>query len=906
MVRELRRAGFDVQWQRVDGPQEYLACLDPAIDLILADYHLPQFDALRALQRLHERALDIPFIIVSGAIGEDVAVSAVQQGAADYVIKDRLARLGPAVLQALEQKRLRHEKRQAVEALRESEARYRLLFERNPQPMWVYDLDTLAFLAVNQAAIRHYGYSRDEFLSMTLKDIRPPEDIPALLDNVSKVGDGIDNAGVWRHRKKDGTIIDVEITSHALEFAGRRAKLVLANDVTERRRAEMLQQIAQATSSTLELKTLLHTLVRKVVDVLQVERCSIYLPDERLETITDFVTIGVSESLLPLLEALKGAKLADFPIAQQLMQATEPIVIDNAAQSELLPRELTRPLGMRTTVCAPVRFGDRLIAALFLDTSNRRRFTAQEIGLIQSIANQAAVAIENTRLYERVRQAEARYRDLYENAPDGYNSVDAEGVITEMNATMLNWLGYSREEVIGTMRFADLLTPEGQRKHGYAHNRCQREGRLENVELDLVRNDGRLLPARFHVVAVRDAEGRYLGCRATARDITKERELEAQLLQAQKLESLGTLVGGIAHDFNNMLSGILGFSQLMLEEIEPTNPFYDGLRRIETLSDRASDMVKQLLAFSRRGEMQKTNLWLHPYLKEIAKLLERMIPENIEIETGLTPEHLTVEADPTQIQQVVMNLAVNARDAMPDGGRLRLETARVKLGAAFCQAYPDVQPGTYARLSVSDTGTGIAPEIRSRIFDPFFTTKELGKGTGLGLAMVYGIVKSHGGAIELESEVGRGTTFHVYLPLTEKPAATTAPLPAETSQGGGLVLLVDDEDIVLEVGRMALSRLGYQVLTAKDGLEALDVYHARRDEIVLVIMDVVMPKLGGREAFRELKRFDPRVKVLLATGYNSASATGEELRQEGVCGLVMKPYRIHQLAQAVRAALAAT
>jgi signal transduction histidine kinase/ActR/RegA family two-component response regulator len=426
---------------------------------------------------------------------------------------------------------------------------------------------------------------------------------------------------------------------------------------------------------------------------------------------------------------------------------------------------------------------------------------------------------------------------------------------------------------------------------------------VRNVELELGRRDGQFVPVRLNMTMIRDADGGDLGFCVTARDITKEKELEAQLLQAQKLESLGTLVGGIAHDFNNMLSGILGFSQLMMEEIAPTSPVYEGLQRIEVLSERAAEMIKQMLAFSRRGMVQKTNLWLHPFLKEVAKLLERIIPENIEVELGLAADRLTVEADPTQLQQMVMNLAVNARDAMPDGGRLRLETARVELGEEFCRAHPDARPGSYVRLGVSDSGTGIAPEIRSRIFDPFFTTKEAGKGTGLGLSVVYGIVKNHGGAIEMESEPGRGTAFHVYLPLAAAPAVAEEPPPLETRRGKETILLVDDEAIVLEVGKMALERMGYRVLIAHDGLEAIQVYREHQANVSLVLMDVVMPKLGGREAFLELKRLNPQIKVLMATGYNSSNAPLNELLTDGVCGLIVKPYHIRKLAQTVRAAL---
>jgi PAS domain S-box-containing protein len=478
-----------------------------------------------------------------------------------------------------------------------------------------------------------------------------------------------------------------------------------------------------------------------------------------------------------------------------------------------------------------------------------------------------------------------------------------------VNRAITRILGYTPEEIktMGREFFQNLLHPDDLRLHNERRERfaTAKEGDIIETEYRMKGADGEWhwLYSRDTVLS-RTADGQPQLIVGVAEDITERKLLEAQLLQAQKLESLGTMVGGIAHDFNNMLTGILGFAQLLLHEVEPRSRVYEGLQRIEVLGDRAADMVRQLLAFSRQDVSQKKSLSLHPFLKEISKLLERMIPENIEVELNLAGEDFMVEVDPTQLQQVVMNLAVNARDAMPEGGQLRIETARAQLDDAFCQAHPDLHPGFYVRLSVSDTGTGIPPEIRSRIFDPFFTTKPVGKGTGLGLPVVYGIVKNHGGVIEVESEVGQGTTMQVYLPLTEKPMIEESLPPVEALQGTETILLVEDEPTVLQLGQTALEHFGYRVLTARDGVEALEVYQAHQGEIALVILDMVMPRMGGPEAFRELKRLDPTVKVLLVTGYRSGQETAEQLLQEaGVGGLVRKPYHVHELAQAVRAAL---
>ena len=501
-----------------------------------------------------------------------------------------------------------------------------------------------------------------------------------------------------------------------------------------------------------------------------------------------------------------------------------------------------------------------------------------------------------------LRHSEERYRDLYNNAPDGYCVVDTEGLIREINATQLSWLGYCRHEVIGQLLLEDMFIPEGGCQIARLLERCKREGRLEHVEHTLKASGGRGLPVRLNMRAIRNAAGRCTGYRVTIREIAKEKELEAQLLQAQKLEILGTLVGGIAHDFNNMLTSILGFTDLLLLDVAETQ-LHDDLRHIEMLSHRAADMVRQLLAFSRHGRSQKHSLALRPFLEEMIRLLKRTIPETIAVELRLAAENLVVQADATQVQQVVMNLAVNARDAMPNGGRLIIESARVLLDAAFCQAHPNLSPGWHVQLRVSDTGVGIPPAIRSRIFDPFFTTKEVGHGTGLGLSVVYKIVQNHAGAIEVESEIGRGTSLTIYLPLSQQPLVEAeAPLD-ELLRGNATLLLVEDEPLVLQYGQKALERLGYRVLTAHDGLAALEVFEAHQEEIALVILDVVMPRMGGRAAARELKRRKATVGVLLTTGYDCVEAASGEWEAVGEYEFLRKPYRIRELAQVVRAML---
>ncbi|MBI1877889.1 MAG: response regulator [Chloroflexi bacterium] len=498
-------------------------------------------------------------------------------------------------------------------------------------------------------------------------------------------------------------------------------------------------------------------------------------------------------------------------------------------------------------------------------------------------------------------------RTLIDNLPDYIYVKDASSRFILGNVAVARIMGVATsDELVGKTDF-DFYSPELAEQFYADEQEIIRSGQplidREEAIIDQMTGQKRWLSTTK--VPVRDSQGQIVALVGMSRDITERKRLEEQSHQSQKLQAIGQLAGGIAHEFNNMLTGILGFTQLLLEVVQPEDKIYEDLQRIEVLSKRAAGLVRQLLTFSRHDLSQKNSLSLRPFLKEITKLLERIIPENIVIELSLAAEDLIVVADPTQLQQVVINLAVNARDAMPEGGRLVIITARVELDDAFCQAHPDLRPGWYALLSITDTGVGIPLEIRPSIFDPFFTTKAVGKGTGLGLPVVYGIVKNHAGAIEVESQVGQGTTMKIYLPLSEQPvveeAATTT--LADLLTGTETILLVEDEPLVLEFGRTVLEYFGYRVLTAQDGVEALEVFQAHQAEIALVILDVVMPRMGGRETARELKRRKPAVAVLLASGYDSSEETEEEPGETEAYVLVRKPYQIQELAQAVRAAL---
>ncbi|MGB6067916.1 MAG: PAS domain S-box protein [Desulfomonilaceae bacterium] len=408
---------------------------------------------------------------------------------------------------------------------------------------------------------------------------------------------------------------------------------------------------------------------------------------------------------------------------------------------------------------------------------------------------------------------------------------------------------------------------------------------------------------------IRWPDGRHVKFQI-ATDITERKEaqeeqdlLKAQLFQAQKMESIGTLAGGIAHDFNNLLTVVLGFSEMLLIGKDKGDPSYDDLQKIRQAARSGADLVKRILMFSRKADLNPRPLDLNREVEQAKQLLTRTIPKMIEIELLLSDGLATVNADPTQVEQVLMNLAVNARDAMPDGGKLTIETKNVALDGQYCRMHLGATPGDYVLLSVSDTGHGMDKETLNHIFEPFYTTKGVGRGTGLGLATVYGIVKQHGGYIDCYSAPGMGTSFKIYLPVakteTASDMATSGEMPAF---GTETILLVDDEEFVRDLGKRILERSGYTVLTAANGKEALGLYRREKGKISLVILDLIMPEMEGKQCLEELLKIDPKPRVLIASGFAANGQTKEAI-EIGAKGFVGKPYNMKGMLRAVREAL---
>ena len=642
------------------------------------------------------------------------------------------------------------DRRRAEQALRESEERYRLLFENNPQPMWVFDNETLAFLAVNEAACQHYGYTRKEFLAMTIRDIRLAEEVPALLQSLASQSDEFHKAGVWRHRKKDGAGIAVEIASHPLLFTGRPAQLVLATDVTERMRAE-----------------------------------------------------------------------------------------------------------------------------------------------------------------EALRQSEQKYRDIFDFATVGIYQSRYDGSLITVNAPLAEILDYDSPEDLLRHNLDEIYADPAERRELIA--RFEPAGKAHRQEVLWKRKDGTPIWLELDARAVRNADGTTRYFEGFVHDVSErkkseeeKRRLQEQLVQAQKMEAVGQLAGGIAHDFNNLLTAITGYSELLLGELPPEDLRRSHAEEIRKAGERAASLTQQLLAFSRRQVLEPKVLDVNVVVSDIERMLRRLIGEHIELKTRKTPDVWKVKADPGQIEQAILNLVLNARDAMPSGGTLAIETSNAELDQEFARSHVPTQPGSYVMVAVSDTGVGISDDVKARLFEPFFTTKERGKGTGLGLSTTYGIIKQSGGYLWCDSEVGRGTTFQVLLPRVEEPVSEV--VERKTSPpihpGDETVLLVEDEPEVRSLVQRILKTQGYTVVTAANPDEALAVAREFRGPIQLMVTDVVMPGMSGLQLAERLNPTRPDMKVLFVSGYTNDAIGHQGVLDPGTAFL-QKPFTPNALARKVREVLEA-
>jgi len=764
------------------------------------------------------------------------------------------------------------ERLRAEQALRASEERYRMLLDCVPDPLFVYDRETLAYLGVNDAAVAQYGYTRAEFLGMTIKDIRPPEDVPALLEMLDQTGAaapsdaGHEQRGVWRHRKKSGEVIEVEITAHAWELGGRPTCIKLAHDITQRKQSEealrrttdLLQAVSDGASEAIYVK----------------DRAGRYLFFN--PAAARFVGRPVEEVL-----GRDDTELFDPDDARRLRASDHRVM--TGGRSVTTEEVLTAAGTTRT----------------YLGTKSPYRDASGDVVGVIGISRDMTDwkrAEEVLRLRDRAIQAVAQGILITDpNRPDN-PAVWASPGYERMT-------GYAAGEIVGrNCRFL-----QGKDTDPAAAARLRRAiaaGEGCTVELLNYKKDGTPFWNELSISPVRDDQGRLIHFVGVQVDVTARRTLDEQFRQAQKMEVVGRLAGGVAHDFNNLLTVINGYSELLLVGLPPGDPSREMLEEIHKAGERSAGLTRQLLAFSRKQILDARVLDPNAVVAEAEKMLRRTIGEDVRLTLALAPDAGRVRADAGQLEQVLMNLVVNARDAMPRGGRLTIRIRNATLGAAADPAHPAARPGPHVVLSVTDTGTGMTDEVKAHLFEPFFTTKGVGQGTGLGLATVYGIVQQSGGHLRVESAVGKGTTFEVYLPRAEggsgavpaRSAVRAAPRGVET------ILLVEDDDGVRGLTRHVLTGAGYAVLEATDGEAAVGVAAGHAGPIHLLVTDVVMPGIGGREAAERLVAARPGLRVLFLSGYTEDAVVRNGVSREDV-DFLQKPFAPAAFAVKVRQVL---
>ncbi|MBM4279106.1 MAG: PAS domain S-box protein [Deltaproteobacteria bacterium] len=548
---------------------------------------------------------------------------------------------------------------------------------------------------------------------------------------------------------------------------------------------------------------------------------------------------------------------------------------------------------------------------------NEKRYVEVSASPIMDKGGQIVQVVHTTRditerklAEEALRASEEKYRTLIESSIDAILMLDTERRIISCNQGFCNLFGYSRNEVEG--RSARLLyaSDESYRSFGEMVYPIVREEGFFRGEREFVRKDGSKIPVETITSAIKSPDGKITGYVNISRDITERKKaekemasLQEQLRQSQKMEAIGQLAGGVAHDFNNLLTVIKGTCQLSLLDLHENDPIYESLKEIERSAERAAGLTRQLLAFSRKQILEVQVLDLNQVIQRLDKMLHRIIGEDIGLVTFFAEELGRVKADPGQMEQVIINLSVNARDAMPKGGKLTIETANVELDEAYAKRHIAVKPGFYVMLSISDTGVGMPPEVKERLFEPFFTTKEMGKGTGLGLSTVYGIVKQSGGNIWVYSEPGQGTTFKIYLPRVDEPLEERKEeVIQEVTKGDETILVVEDEETVRKLAVRLLKKQGYQVLEAPDGGQAFILCEKYEGSIHLILSDVVMPGMSGRELVERLQKIHPEAKILYMSGYTDNVIAHHGILEKGI-EFISKPFTLESLARKVREVL---
>ncbi len=663
------------------------------------------------------------------------------------------------------------------------------------------------------------------------------------------------------------------------------------------------QQSGTAILSILDRNKLMKSILSQLVKVSSLDRAAIFLLNEKNKTLCLAHAKGIEQSDLNDIKDYGVPLDKESNILARVARTGAAEIVDDVNHYPInLTNRLVKKFTPKGFIVLPLIARDKVIGVLVGDqfTPTSQALT-EEKDFLTSYSNQIAIALSNVDLYRQLEQSEKKYRELVENAHEGIWVLDDEDRITFANGRMTSMLG--SRSIVGR-NISDFVFQDDRTKLAEIL-KLNQQGQVIQEELQMVHNDGKPVFTIVSSVPVRE-NGSYHGSFATITDITDKKELEDRILHQQKMDSIGTMASGIAHDFNNILTMILESGSLMKQHLASNDKLNKYLDIIETSGLRAADIVRQLMAFSKNTEPDGAQIFIiNRVINDMLHLLESSLGKGVDLNLDLASDLPAIKGNATQVQQALVNLCLNARDAMPNGGRLTVSTAPIDMKEKENRRYRQAIAGDhrYMRLRVQDDGTGIPNDVLDRIFDPFFTTKPVGKGSGLGLAMVYAIVKNCDGHVFVESKIGKGTTFDLLFPATLEEVQLEIVDPPRSMHGGTeTVLIADDEDLVRNLGAEILTLYGYQVLLAKDGLEALALYKEKQSKIDLVILDLIMPGLNGAETLNKIKQVEPDIKAIICSGFGGNEDLMKSLGSFPP-PLVSKPFRISDLVSTVRQVL---
>ena len=907
----IREHLLEIKWKRFE--LEWISSYETGLvevhqhrhDIYLVDYRLGPHNGLTLLREAVQGGCQAPLILLTGLSDHEVDLEAMTAGAADYLDKGHLSTplLERSIRYALERNR-------TLETLRDSEERFRRLVQLSPETIGVFDEEKLIY--INPAGLSLLKATDAKQLSgeFLLDHVHPSsqKSVESFMKQIW-AGELVERPLEIRLIRLDQKIVEVQLRATPINYDGQVAIQVVVSDITERKQAEqairrrnqelsLLNQIIAGSAADLDPISILEMACRGVACALNITRATvILLTEDKIEgtVVAEYVGHGRKPTLhQPVIVKAN-------PYFQYLLSQKSPLIVPDVLSDPrfISLRPASQANGTRSMLVVPLVVKEDVIGSLALEAADLRGFSTDDVSLSWGVADQMAWAVARARLT----QVHQRLITVIEQATESVMVTDTQGVIVHVNPAFERVSGYSQAEATGQ---TPRLLKSGKHEPVFyeemwttiSHGLVWR-GRMINKK-----KDGSFYTEDATITPVRDAHGVVINYVAVKRDITTELQLEEKYLQSQKMEAIGRLTGGIAHDFNNLLTAINGFAELIQMRLPADDPLQDLVGKVSHSGRRAADLVRQLLTFSHKQIIAPKVLDLNEIVSHISSMLRRIIGEDVDLKTNLTSGLWLVKIDPTQLEQVIVNLAVNARDAMPDGGVLTIKTTNVLLKADTIDPSLDLKPGGHVVLSVSDTGVGMAETVKQHIFEPFFTTKEIGKGTGLGLSTVFGIVKQNGGDIQVNSHVGQGTIMQIYLRQAKgvelgKPIANNV---QDMPSGNETILLAEDDPGVRELARLVLIRQGYHLLEAQNGWEALRLFDQYQGNIHLLLTDVVMPGLNGKALAEQLTQSHPHLKKIFMSGYADDTIAQHGVLDQNV-NFLPKPFNPTTLAHKVRAVL---